>query len=205
MGVIPGERKMKSSIIGQLVLVCILFVGPLTAHAVPVQWTFSGVTFTDGGTANGSFVYDADTNVYSSVNITTTAGTLFPGAVYTDESPGFTSTASVALFVTAAPQPLTGTPAFAPAFAAPLTNAGGTVTLAPAALREGTCNNATCSVGTGLRSFTVGNTITGTAVVIPADASAIPTTPFYVTVLMMLGLLLVGGTALAATKRYDAA
>lgn len=31
--------------------------------AEPVTWTLSGVTFTDGGTASGSFVYDADNPV----------------------------------------------------------------------------------------------------------------------------------------------
>ena len=28
------------------------------AHAAPVTWTLTGVTFDDGSTASGSFVYD---------------------------------------------------------------------------------------------------------------------------------------------------
>jgi hypothetical protein len=36
------------------------------AHATPLQWTLDNFTFSDGGTAMGSFIYDADTNTYSS-------------------------------------------------------------------------------------------------------------------------------------------
>jgi hypothetical protein len=52
--------------------------------AIPLTWTLLGVTFYDGGTAHGSFVYDADLDSYSSFNITTTAGSAFGGATYGD-------------------------------------------------------------------------------------------------------------------------
>ena len=42
-----------------------LFFAVLTAQiasANPILWSLAGVTFDDGGTAYGSFVYDADTN-----------------------------------------------------------------------------------------------------------------------------------------------
>jgi hypothetical protein len=39
-------------------------------------WTLSGVTFTDGATASGSFVYDADTHSWSDFSVSTTAGLL---------------------------------------------------------------------------------------------------------------------------------
>ena len=45
----------------------------LSAQAAPVLWTLNGVSFDDGSTASGSFVYDAATNLYSNVNIVTTA------------------------------------------------------------------------------------------------------------------------------------
>jgi hypothetical protein len=48
------------------------------------MWTLDGVTFDDGGTAIGSFKYDADANLYSEVAITTTAGSSFAGAAYGD-------------------------------------------------------------------------------------------------------------------------
>ena len=51
----------------------------INAAAKPVTWYLQGVTFLDGGTGSGSFVYDADTNLpfgtYSNISITTTAGT----------------------------------------------------------------------------------------------------------------------------------
>lgn len=52
-------------------------------HADPISWTLENLAFTDGGTATGSFIFDADTNAYSSVDITTSPGTSFAGASYT--------------------------------------------------------------------------------------------------------------------------
>jgi hypothetical protein len=63
-----------------------LFVAALSAQSAsanPILWNLVGVTFDDGGTASGSFVYDADTNTYSNISITTTAGSEFGGATYT--------------------------------------------------------------------------------------------------------------------------
>ena len=50
---------------------------------VAVRWTLSGVTFSDGATASGSFVYDLKTNTYSHIQITTSQGTSFAGTTYT--------------------------------------------------------------------------------------------------------------------------
>ncbi len=44
-----------------------------------VQYTLTGVTFSDGGTATGSFSWDITTGTYAAVDITTTAGSLFNG------------------------------------------------------------------------------------------------------------------------------
>lgn len=38
-----------------------------SAQAFPLQWTVNDVVFDDGGTASGSFFYDADTNTYSNI------------------------------------------------------------------------------------------------------------------------------------------
>jgi PEP-CTERM motif len=48
----------------------------LPASATPVVWTLSGVTFDDGGTAAGSFTYDAATGSFSSWSIGVTGGTV---------------------------------------------------------------------------------------------------------------------------------
>src|SRR6516225_2521924 len=45
------------------------------AHATPIQWTLSGVTmiaFPVETFVSGSFDYDADTNLYSSISLTST-------------------------------------------------------------------------------------------------------------------------------------
>jgi hypothetical protein len=52
------------------------------AGAAPAEYVISGFNFDDGGTAYGTFAYDPVTNLYSNVNITTTAGTVLPGAIY---------------------------------------------------------------------------------------------------------------------------
>jgi hypothetical protein len=44
---------------------------------IAITWHLSGVTFDDGGTASGSFVYDAATAWYSQVSITTTGSLAF--------------------------------------------------------------------------------------------------------------------------------
>jgi hypothetical protein len=53
---------------------CLAAVVP--AKATPVDWFLQSVTFDDGGTASGSFTYDAALDGYSNWNITVTPGTL---------------------------------------------------------------------------------------------------------------------------------
>ena len=57
---------------------------PAASFAVPVQWTLSGVRFEDGGTASGSFVYDADTQLLSAWSLAVDGGsaTAFPPITY---------------------------------------------------------------------------------------------------------------------------
>jgi len=97
-----------------------------SASANPILWSLVGVTFNDGGTASGSFVYDADTNTYSNISVTTTEGSAFGGAVYTlindiADAP----TASGIYLVTSVPA-TPGLPGLMMGFFN-LTNAGGTI------------------------------------------------------------------------------
>lgn len=55
----------------------------VAASAAPALYTLQGVVFADGGAASGSFVYDAVTNTYSNVSITTTTGAVRTGATFT--------------------------------------------------------------------------------------------------------------------------
>jgi hypothetical protein len=121
-------------------------VAGVVMSAAPVTWTLAGVTFADGGVAGGSFVYDATTNAFSSINITTSGGAI-TGATYTVAAP--ISGTIFALYVTLPSGNLTGTPALFLVFSSPLTNAGGARTLllgsAPAnSSSEARCSDSVC-------------------------------------------------------------
>jgi hypothetical protein len=45
------------------------------------EYSLSGVTFSDGGTATGTFSWDKTTGAYSNIHIATTSGSLFDGSV----------------------------------------------------------------------------------------------------------------------------
>lgn len=146
------------------VALLILALGLLSgsADAVPVVWQLNGVTFADGGTASGSFVYDASTNTYGSVNITTTPGTtITTGATLLYVSPGFAPSSTAFLAGASNAPNLTGTRAFFLVFASPLSNAGGLVSLAGS--QEASCANATCSSPVAPTRFTNAGSLNGTA------------------------------------------
>ena len=109
--------------VGGLVLALALLVGS-DARAIPVEWTLSGV-FDDGGSVNGSFVYDADSDAYRRISIKTTAGSRgssFFGVAY-DAVDSAASTADLlAAFAVRTGLEL--------GFADPLSNQGGDVDLA---------------------------------------------------------------------------
>ena len=62
---------MKHKILGLLAVG--LLAGPMAAQAVPIEWALNG-TILQGGTAGGSFVFDADTQTFSDILLTTSAG-----------------------------------------------------------------------------------------------------------------------------------
>jgi hypothetical protein len=71
------------------ILITMLVLFTASAQAIPVVWTLADAVFDDGGIATGSFTYGADTEIYSDINIVTTAGNqqpipLYPGASYGD-------------------------------------------------------------------------------------------------------------------------
>src|ERR1035438_9154092 len=63
----------------------------------PHTWYLSGAQFGDGGTATGSFVYDANNGVVSAISVTTTQGSSFAGARYAAASQNGFCTATVFL------------------------------------------------------------------------------------------------------------
>ena len=66
-----------------------------SAQAALVTWTLNDVIF-DGGSATGSFDYDANTDTYSNVNITTSTSFFF-GSTYVESPEGGTTPISLDL------------------------------------------------------------------------------------------------------------
>lgn len=148
---------------------CIGLVCAPGAFAFPVTWTLSGATFNDGGTATGSFVYDADTNTLSNWSVAVAGGNTgtFPPITYDTTSGGSSvsgqgaTTTGVMLCI--GPCSVGSRELRMPSVSA-LTDAGGTIAIDTANLYQGECFN--CSP---YRSFTAGNLV-GTAA--PAITSA---------------------------------
>jgi len=131
----------------------------LTAHAALVEWTLSGVTFTDGGTASGSFVYDATTQTETQFDITTTAGSALPGREYIDNGtqPPYPALGFAVLDILN-PANLTNAPFIAFSFSAALSDLGGTISLTTSS-GEGSCSDAACNFGNYLRHVNGGSLI----------------------------------------------
>lgn len=118
----------------------------VSAQAAPILWTLSDVLFMDGGTASGSFVYDATTDTYSNIAITTTDSLLVTNATYTA---GLFGTDTDVALVPTAPADQTGQRTFQLVYQFALTDAGGYVLLYdpffPAySSFDATCLNAGC-------------------------------------------------------------
>jgi len=144
--------------LGIFLLLLTTVVVPLSGRSVPVVWTLSGVTFADGGTASGTFTYDAGTNTYSAVAITTTPGSVRSGATYAF-SLGI-SGATFLLATTVNPAiDQTGLPALLLVYATPLTNAGGTVSLVSPS-QEASCADAGCANPPSTPRFTTSGSVT---------------------------------------------
>lgn len=188
-----------------LASLCCLSIG---ASAMPVTW-YVDLTFTDGGSANGSFVFNADAGTacsggtspcgqFSSVDIVTTAGLSLPGATYTfvcgQDVPtctGVSPDSTEAMFLTSNAADQTGLPALALFFTAAgplppagLTDAGGTIDMSnttAGAAQEALCSGASCATpGTPNRS---------------ADAGFVTTTPEPSTALLLGGAIALLGLA----------
>jgi uncharacterized repeat protein (TIGR01451 family) len=136
------------------------FLLPAVANAVPLTYNLSGVTFSDGGTASGSFQYDAVTNAYSNVNIMTAGGSR-SGATYHSVSGGFAPDSSGILLVTMAGAGQTGLPGLALFFSPVLNGAGGMSTLTG---EEADCVDPECTMPSGtMRTITAGTVSAGAA------------------------------------------
>ena len=135
-----------------------------------------GLVRADGGTVSGSFIYDADTNTYSAINITTTQGSSsLSGETYSGFDPT-TSDASGVIFERTQRSisdaaALTGQNSLLFAFVPALTNAGGTVT--PVVATEVNCDDASC--GSSSTPVVLTGDIVGTPVPPPTTVQVLVT------------------------------
>jgi hypothetical protein len=124
------------------------------AKAASVTYTLSGVTFSDTATATGSFQYDAVTNAYSNVNITTTGATR-SGATYNSVSSAFTPDSGGVVVVTIAGGSQAGQPGLSLLFSPILPGTSGMSMLSG---QEADCADSGCTVPSGTtRSITAGS------------------------------------------------
>lgn len=170
MNTTPGHMRLLRHILLAAGALLAAGVSP-TAHAVAVTWVLQDVVFDDGGTAFGSFVYDADTNTFSAIDVTTTDGGALGGSHYqfANFEAGLLDADSVLLV--AAANPGAGTPAFNMNLDQAMTNAGGTINLAmapPPLAFESTCLTSLCDSFFNIDRVIVSGTIT--AVPLPAAA-----------------------------------
>jgi len=141
-----------------------------SASADSVIWTLTDLTFEDGGTASGYFVYDATTNTVTSIDIVTTGGAS-GGATYTSLDPGYGPYSFDMAFVTVPGlSDYTGAPAleFQTVGDVALTNVGGVV---PVDVNEFVCTDAVCDTAGEVRGTLDGGTLVG--VVITPEPSAV--------------------------------
>lgn len=106
-------------------------------------WTFQNSGFGGADTGvplTGTFIYNADTATYSSIDVLTGAGASLPGANYRYVGPG--PGASVIDFVSSSAADITDAYRLNIGFNGPLTNAGGTLNIAFGF--EGRCLNNAC-------------------------------------------------------------
>ncbi len=164
--------RFQTCLSGWLMLIALSF--PLAATAIPVHWTVEGVVFEDGGTASGSFTYDADFNLYSSISLDTTDGAWLSGNSYHATAAYLFGHIGV-VFVPTPGSDVAGTQFLQLGFTIPLSNAGGLVPLGEnhpptgAAVVEGFCNGLYCQPVTGPMRYAVQNgTATGVVVPVPS-------------------------------------
>jgi len=136
----------------------------------PVYWTLSGVELTDGSVVTGSFIYDADANLFSDIDIVSEQGTFtvlastWPAAQ--ENASELVITPNVPLFFGALVPALVLFPSPA------LTDSGGTVTLdgvngisSVGVIRDDACDGVTTN-----KQIDEGNLV-GTAIPEPSFAA----------------------------------
>jgi hypothetical protein len=180
---------MRRAVVSLCVLVAFCAVSN-PAWAAGILWTLQGVQFDDGGTASGSFVYDPQTNTFSDVNITTTAGTTRGGDVYGFIHPVFSDSLFAFFLTQDISSDQTGLPAFG------FSPFEGFQSLSPQAILGGAeedCVNAACDLAfPNLRLITAGTLV---------PTAAIPTLSTWGTLAFVVSLVELGFWQLSRARR----
>jgi len=130
----------------------------LPSHAMSI-YSLKDVAFEGGGTATGSFTYDAGSNSFSNILLETTAGSGFSGESYSNFQAGNENTLQVT----------NGSSVLQLAFVSSLTNTGGTIALGTSIegrdALEGICSGSIpCRSFSSQRSIVAGAVTTDMAV-----------------------------------------
>ncbi len=139
------------------------------SSAASIEWVLQDVVFDDGGSASGSFFFDADTSTYSAISITTTDGAALTGSFYQFVNFEAGGLDADSVLLVAAANPTAGTPAFNMNLVSAMTNAGGSIDLAmgqPPIAFESTCLISDCSSFFSIDRVAITGSIT--AVPVPA-------------------------------------
>lgn len=151
-----------------------LLLHSISLHAAPVTWYISG-QFTDGGTISGSYVFDSSTTTFSSINITTTAGSAGAGYHYIAIHPTMLQDASHIRVVTLGSGDLSTAHYLAINLSSAMSGSGGTITVGAdgaGVYSEFACSNSGCTLTTQYRQLS-GATVTTTApAAVPALSGA---------------------------------
>jgi hypothetical protein len=147
-----GPRML---ILSRLFLCMLPLLWTAAANAAAVTYNLAGVTLSDGGTASGSFNYDAATNTYSDLSIVTTTTGTRSGATYTTVSTGFAADSKGVLAVTTSGSSQ-GLPGLTLFFSPILPGPGGVSTLSG---QEADCADAGCTTPSGTSRTITGGTV----------------------------------------------
>lgn len=167
------------------IFVSVFMFGALQSYAIPIKWELD-INLSDGGTVSGSYVYDADSNIFSDISVSAVGGP-FPAASSSLTSVLTAYSNSSTLDLVPAIADLTGVQDVYIGLASAMTNVGGVIDIS--FVETYTCDDSTCDTFTLLYSATsFSGTATATSVPEPAT----------------LGLLGLGLIGLGLTRRKRA-
>lgn len=149
-----GRRALSRTLAVAALAAGLSLGGGQAAKAVTLTWDITGGT-NGAGDFSGSFDFDADTGIYSNVNVSVSGGASLSAQVFsfvTTTTVGAPS-ASLSSFGTLASGAMTGGYNLGIQWSSPLSNAGGTTAAAVAALWD--CVDAGCTYGAATSVITL--------------------------------------------------